>query len=64
MEAATGVVLLPNGDRLLGTAPYYAVFRSFHDAEGYAPERVEMNLLWECSVRDSNGAHSVFVRAS
>ena len=47
-EASTGIVLLPSGDRRLGSGPRYTVFESIPEAEQYAAAFLWQHPSAEC----------------
>ncbi len=47
-EASTGIVLLPSGDRRLGSGPRYTVFESISEAEQYAATFLRQHASAEC----------------
>jgi len=61
-EADTGVVLLPDGGRRLGSIPYIAVLEKLHEAEDYARRRLAGEANMECSLVDSTGKHLMWIR--
>ena len=63
-ETATGIVLLPDGSRYLGSGPYHSVFESLNRAYEHARNRVDQNPQWECSITNSTGKRLMFVKAT
>ena len=65
-EAATGIVLLPSGERMLGTHPEggFQVFDSLKDARDFCELRVATDPWVEFGLFDSQGTYIDAVRGT
>jgi hypothetical protein len=63
-EAATGIVILPDGRRRIDASPYHATFTSLVKAHDYADECVTRHPEWECWILHANGKALRSVRAT
>jgi hypothetical protein len=61
-EKNTGILLTPQGERHVGQAQCYRVFDSEVEALAFAQTYVEQHAAVECSIRDEDGKHIIFVR--
>lgn len=61
-EVSTGILLTFEGKRNINSTVYYRVFNSEQEAIAFAREYVEQHPAVECSIRDEEGEHIMFLR--
>ena len=61
-EVKTGIVLNAKGERDSGLNMYYRVFDSEQEAIAFAQDYIDQNPEIECSIRNENGEHLMFLR--